>query len=177
MQLETVKYEKREGIIIISLNRPEVLNAVNQQLASDLLAALRSAEADTEAKVIILKGEGRAFSAGLDLSEQPSARPAPIEDRHDTMTSVTNIIASTRKTIIAAVHGYAIGYGLQLARSARLRIVAEGTRFDSKFPGELLDTEEALEYGIANKVVPLEELDETVMDIARKIIALETGRS
>ena len=65
MQLETVIYEKKEGMIIISLNRPRVLNAINGQLTDDFLTALRAAEADAEAKVVILRGEGRAFAPGL----------------------------------------------------------------------------------------------------------------
>ena len=69
MKLETVRYEKKQGIIVISLNRPKVLNAVNRQLALDLLEAMRAAEADPEAKVVILRGEGRAFCSGADLSE------------------------------------------------------------------------------------------------------------
>lgn len=73
MQLATVIYEKNEGIIVISLNRPKVLNAINRQLSLDFLAALRAAETDTEAKVVILRGEGRAFCAGADLSEEPPA--------------------------------------------------------------------------------------------------------
>ena len=79
MEYETVLYKKQEGIIVISLNRPGKLNAINGQLSRDFLTALLEAEADTEAKVVIIRGEGRAFCAGFDLSQSGSPeRQAPL---------------------------------------------------------------------------------------------------
>ncbi len=200
MQFETVIYEKKEGIIIISLNRPRVLNAINGQLTTDFLAALRAAEADTEAKVVILRGEGRAFCAGFDLSlsGESSARRVPLEYQLDTMQEITRVIMRMPKIVIAAVHGYAIGAGMEWSEDADIRIVAEGTKFGATetnvgqtvtnagtkllthyiglgrakelyFTNEFMDAKEALEYGLANKVVPLEELDKAAMDMAKKI--------
>lgn len=200
MQFETVIYEKKEGIIIISLNRPRVLNAINGQLTNDFLAALRAAEADTEAKVVILRGEGRAFCAGFDLSlsGKSSARRVPLEYQMDTMQEITRVIMRMPKIVIAAVHGYAIGAGMEWSEDADIRIVAEGTKFGATetnvgqtvtnagtkllthyiglgrakelyFTNEFMDAKEALEYGLANKVVPLEELDKAAMDMAKKI--------
>jgi len=198
MQLETVKYEKKEGIIVISLNRPQVLNAVNRQLTADLLSAMRAAESDSEAKVVILRGEGRAFCSGADLSEGPPAQHLPIEYRPDTLQDITRTIVRMAKVVIAAVHGYAIGAGLELAEDADLRIVAEGTKFGATetnvgatvtnagtklltyyiglgrakelyFTNDFMDAREAFEYGLANKVVPREELDNAAMEMAKKI--------
>jgi enoyl-CoA hydratase len=198
MKFETVLYEKKEGIIIISLNRPKVLNAVNRQLTIDLLAAMRAADADTEAKVVILRGEGRAFSSGADLSEPPPAGPISVEHRPDTLADITRVMVKMSKVIIAAVQGYAIGAGMELAEDADIRIVAEGTKFGATetnvgatvtnagtklltyyiglgrakemlFTNEFMDAKEALQYGLANRVVPLEELDTTSMDMAKKI--------
>ena len=197
MQLETVKYEKKEGIIIISLNRPKVLNALNRQIWADLLVAMRAAEADTKAKVVILRGEGRAFCAGADLSEE---FPEEIHWEYwaDTEQEVTRVMVRMPKVIIAAVQGYAIGAGMELAEGADIRIVAEGAKFGSTetnvgdtvtnagtkllthyiglgrakefyFTNELMDAKQAYEYGLANKVVPLEELDKAAMDMAKKI--------
>ena len=118
MQFETVLYEKKEGIIIISLNRPKVLNAVNRQLTIDLLAAMQAAEADAEAKVVILRGEGRAFSSGADLSEAPPTGPVSVEHRPDTLANITRVMVKMPKVIIAAVQGYAIGAGMELAEDA-----------------------------------------------------------
>jgi enoyl-CoA hydratase/carnithine racemase len=198
MQLETVKYEKKEGVIIISLNRPRVLNAVNRQLTVDLLAAMKAAEADTEAKVVILRGEGRAFCSGADLSEEPPKERVPLEKQPDTLQDITRAMVGMSKVTIAAVHGYAIGAGLELAEDADLRIVAEGTKFGATetnvgaavtnagtklltyyiglgrakelyFTNEFMDASEAFQYGLANKVVPLEELDKAAMEMAHKI--------
>ena len=200
MQLETVIYEKKEGIIIFSLNRPRVLNAINGQLTSDFLAALQAAEADTEAKVVIIRGEGRAFCAGFDLSlsGESSAGRVPLEYRPDTGQDITRVMVRMPKVIIAAVHGYAIGAGMEWSEDADIRIVAEGTKFGATetnvgqtvtnagtkllthyiglgrakelyFTNEFMDAKEALEYGLANKVVPLEELDKAAMDMAKKI--------
>jgi len=113
MEFETVKYEKMEGVIVISLNRPRVLNAINGQLMNDLLSALKAAEADSEAKVVILRGEGRAFCAGFDLSlaGEPREGRVPLEYRADTMQDITRAIVRMPKIVIASVHGYAIGAG------------------------------------------------------------------
>jgi len=198
MKFETVKYEKKEGIIIISLNRPQVLNAINGQLSTDFLSALQAAAADTEAKVVIIRGEGRAFCAGADLSQKPEAEPLPIQYRPDTQADITRVIMGMSKIVIAAVHGYAVGAGMEWAEDADLRIVAEGTRFGATetnvgkvvtnagtklltyyvglgrakeiyFTNEFIDAQQAYEWGLANKVVPLEELDKAVMDMAKKI--------
>lgn len=198
MQLETIKYEKKEEILVISLNRPKVLNAVNRQLTADLLTAMRAAEVDPEAKVVILRGEGRAFCSGADLSQGPPAQDLPVEHRPDTLQDITRVIVRMPKVVIAAVHGYAIGAGLELAEDADLRIVAEGTKFGATetnvgatvtnagtklltyyiglgrakelyFTNEFMDAKEALLYGLANKVVPREELDSAAMDMAKKI--------
>jgi len=198
MQLETVRYEKRGVIIVISLNRPRVLNAVNLQMTSDLLAALRAAEADTEAKVVIMRGEGRAFCAGFDLSQEPPAKPMPLEYQVDSMQEITRVIMRMPKIVIAAVHGYAVGVGMEWAEDCDLRIVAEGTKFGATetnvgqtvtnagtkllthyvglarakwlyFTNEFMDAKEAFEYGLANKVVPPEDLDEVTMEVAKKI--------
>lgn len=198
MQLLTVKYEKKDDIIVISLNRPQVLNAVNRQLREDLLKAVRAAEVDQEAKAVILRGEGRAFCSGADLSEGPPARNLPIENRPDTLQDITRAIIRMPKVVIAAVHGYAIGAGLELSMDADLRIVAEGTKFGATetnvgsvitnagtklltyyiglgrakelyFTNEFIEAREAFAYGLANKLVPLKELDKISMDMARKI--------
>ncbi len=197
MQLETVKCEKKEGVFIISLNRPDKLNALNRQIWADLLVAMRAAEADTETKVVIIRGEGRAFSAGADLGEE---LPSEIHWEHwaDNDQDVTRVMLRMPKVIIAAVQGYAIGAGMELAECADIRIVAEGTKFGSTetnvgdtvtnagtklltyyiglgrarefyFTNEFMDAQKAYEYGLANKVVPLEELDKAAMEMAKKI--------
>lgn len=199
MELETVLYEKKKGIIVISLNRPRVLNAINGQLSRDFLEALLAAEVDAEAKVVIIRGEGRAFCAGFDLSQSGSPdRQVPLEYQRDTGQNITRAMMRMPKIVIAAVHGYAIGAGMEWTEGADLRIVAEGTKFGATetnvgqtvtnagtkllthyiglarakelyFTNEFMDAREAYEYGLANKVVPLEELDKAAMEMALKI--------
>lgn len=198
MQLETVIYEKREGVAIISLNRPRVLNAQNRQLIGDFLQALKEAQADSEVKAVIVRGEGRAFCSGDDLSEKISG---PIEDIFrfvETMQDTTRVMLKMGKPVIAAVHGYALGGGCEWALDCDIRIAAEGTKFgfpetnvgatvtnagtkllplmvglgrakELVFTNEMIDANKALQWGLVNKVVPLEELEKAAMDMAKKI--------
>ncbi len=199
MQLETVLYDKEDGIAIISFNRPHVLNAQNRQLVSDFLAALRQAEADLEVKALIVRGEGRAFCSGDDLSEEHQI--TTIEEGLiliETLQDTTRVILRMPKPVIAAVHGYALGAGCEWAMNCDIRIAAKGTKFgfpetsvgmtvtnagtkllpiliglgrakELVFTAEMIDAEQAEKWGLVNKVVPLEELDGTALDMARRI--------
>ena len=204
MQLETVLYEKIDDIAVIKLNRPKVLNAINMQLTHDLHQALAEVALDTGVKGVILKGEGRAFCAGDDLSESPFG--IAVEDllRHvEVLQDTTRIMLNMEKPIIAAVHGYALGAGCEWAMSADIRIAAEGTRFGFPetnvgagvtnagtkllpllvgigrakwmiFSNERIDARTAEQWGLVNQVVPLEDLDKTAMALAKKITANST---
>lgn len=204
MNLETVLYEKVDDIAIIKLNRPKVLNAINVQLTRDLHAALVEASLDTSLKGLILKGEGRAFCAGDDLSESPLGWPVEDVLRHvEVLQDTTRIMLNMEKTIIAAVHGYALGAGCEWAMSSDIRIAAEGTKFG--FPetnvgagvtnagtkllpllvgigrakwmiltNERIDAKTAEQWGLVNVVVPPEDLDNTAMSMAKKIAANST---
>ena len=199
MELETVLYEKKDGIGIISFNRPHVLNAQNRQLVSDFLTALKEVEADSEVKAVIVKGEGRAFCSGDDLSEEHHT--ASIEEGLsiiETLQDTTRTILRMPKPVIAAVHGYALGAGCEWCMNCDIRIAAEGTKFgfpetrvgatvtnagtkllpllvglgrakELVFTTEMIDAAQAEQWGLVNKVVPLEELDKTAFEMANKI--------
>ncbi|HEY31995.1 MAG TPA: enoyl-CoA hydratase/isomerase family protein [Dehalococcoidia bacterium] len=199
MEYKTVLYKKQDGIIVISLNRPEKLNAIDGQLSRDFLAALMEAEADTEAKVVIIRGEGRAFCAGFDLSQSGSPeRQVPLEYQRDTGQNITRAMMRMPKIVIAAVHGYAIGAGLEWTMGADLRVVAEGTQFGATetnvgqtvtnagtkllthhiglskakelyFTNEFMDAEEAHRLGYVNKLVPPDKLESASMEMAKRI--------
>lgn len=198
MQLETVIYERKDEIAIIRLNRPKVLNAQNRQIVGDFLAALKEAQADAEVKAVIVKGEGRAFSSGDDLSEDKFATVEEGLAAIETMQDTTRTMLRMGKPIIAAVHGYALGAGCEWAMDCDIRIAAEGTKFgfpetnvggtvtnagtkllpllvglgrakELVFTNEMIDAKQAEQWGLVNKVVPLEELDKTAMDMAKKI--------
>jgi enoyl-CoA hydratase/carnithine racemase len=201
MALETVIYEKVEGIAVIKLNRPKVLNAINVQLARDFHQALAEAALDTGVKGVIIKGAGRAFCAGDDLSESPFG--VPVEDllRHvELLQDTTRIMLNMEKCVVAAVHGYALGAGCEWAMSADIRIAAEGTKFGFPetnvgagvtnagtkllpllvgigrakwmiFSNERIDARTAEQWGLVNRVVPVEDLDGTAMELVKKIAA------
>jgi enoyl-CoA hydratase/carnithine racemase len=199
MQLETVLYNKKEAVAVISFNRPKVLNAQNRQLVVDFLAALKQAEADPGVKVVIVRGEGRAFCSGDDLSEDHSM--TSMEQAFQiikTLQESTRAIMGMPKPVIAAVHGYALGAGCEWAMNCDIRIAAEGTKFgfpetkvgaavtnagtkllpllvglgrakEMVFTCDFIDAAQAENWGLVNRVVPLADLEETVMAMAEKI--------
>lgn len=201
MQLENVIYEIANDIAIIKLNRPKVLNAINVQLTRDVHQALAETALNTKIKGVILKGEGRAFCAGEDLSEVPQG--VQVEDllRHvEVLQDITRIMLNMEKPVIAAVHGYALGAGCELAMSADMRIAAEGAKFGfpetnvgasitncgtkllplligigrakwMAFTNERIDAVKAEQWGLVNFVVPADKLDETAMAMIKKITA------
>jgi len=127
----TVLYHREGAIGYITMNRPHVLNAINDAWVHDMLAAMRAAREDREARVVVVRGNGRAFCAGADLKEAPQRREIS-EYRADHMLPEQEIVREARhmdKPLIAQVHGYAVGGGCELAMLCDLRIAAEGTRF------------------------------------------------
>jgi enoyl-CoA hydratase/carnithine racemase len=201
MPFETVIVEKVDDIAIIKLNRPKSLNAINMQLTRDVHQALAEAALDTTVKGVILKGEGRAFSAGDDLSENPMGIPTEtILNYVEVLQDTTRLMLNMGKPVIAAVHGYALGAGCEWAMSADIRIAAEGTRFGfpetqvgagitncgtkllplligigrakwMAFTNEKIDAKTAEQWGLVNFVVPAGEQDAKAMEMMKKIIA------
>ncbi|HXU24564.1 MAG TPA: enoyl-CoA hydratase/isomerase family protein, partial [Tepidiformaceae bacterium] len=109
--LDDVLYERRDASAVITLNRPVVLNAINWSILRRLFWALEKAETDDDVKAIILTGAGRAFSAGGDIQ----STPPPDKDPTPGGSQITMKIWSMPKPVIAAVRGYAVGQGNELA--------------------------------------------------------------
>jgi enoyl-CoA hydratase len=200
MELECVIYDKQNAVAVIRLNRPKVLNAMNKQLWLDMQAALEDARADERIKVVVVTGEGRAFSTGADLKE---SKTRSIEDYRDYLMSlqeVSRAIIRFEKPTIAAVNGFAIGSGYELALACDIRIAAGEAKIGSPeakvtssvtggafrlvqnlvgpgkarellFTGEYIDGVEAQRIGLVNRAVPAEKLMDTVMEMAAKIAA------
>jgi len=129
----TVRYEKKGAVCHIILNRPEKLNAANDQLVEDINDALFEFDADSELKVAILSGAGRAFCSGADVQQRQLRTreelkrlggPAGRRSRENGLADAVNW-----KPVIAAVHGYALGLGYSLSQSCDLVVAAEGTKF------------------------------------------------
>jgi enoyl-CoA hydratase/carnithine racemase len=199
--MPAILYEVRDGVARVTLNRPEVLNAINLQMRDDLWSALDAIEADDEAGVVVFRGAGdRAFSAGADISEFGTA-PSYTEARRARLErDLWGRLAHFEKPLIAAVHGYALGAGCELSLLCDFRIVSEDARFglpethlgyvptaggsqtlprtigrgralDMILSAEPLDAATALAYGLVHRVVPREELDSTAEALARRLLA------
>src|SRR5436190_8223171 len=133
MDYETVQVERRGGELRITLNRPEAMNAWNQQLGLDLRAAVEQAAEDDEARAVVITGAGRGFSSGADLKAGFDPTPAGRPDVHTALTDRYHpIITGIRrmpKPVVAAVNGPAVGIGLSLALAADLVIARESAYF------------------------------------------------
>jgi len=189
-----VDYKKEGRIAIFTLNRPEALNAINAQLSRELNEAMLDFRDDPDLWVGIITGAGdRAFSAGADIKE---FRPGPMEEPAGTVERVR--ADQIWKPFIAAINGYAMGGGLELALTCDLRLAAEHARFGTpeimvgvipagggidRLPrfiprakaaeillmGQQIDAQEAYRIGLVNRVVPLAELMPTAREWAEKI--------
>ena len=195
---ECISDEKEDSIATIKLNRTKVLNAMNKQLWLDFQVALEDVKSDPEIKALIVTGEGRAFSTGADLKE---SKNRSIEDYRDYLVELqeaTRKIIRFEKPIIAAINGYALGSGYELALACDIRIAAEEAQIGSPearvtssvtggamrlvqdligpgkakellFTAEYIDGKEAERIGLVNKAVPTEQLMEEAKEMARKI--------
>lgn len=193
----TVRYEMADpGIAMITLDRPKVMNAINQQMRSDLTTAVHKADSDDRVRAILLRGAGdRAFCAGADITEfQPPE--SLVDARRDRAGPIWNdVIASARKPTVASVHGYCLGGGLEIALACDVRLAAQDAVFGfpevllgiipgaggtQRLPrlvgvgqairltlsGQRIDAAEALRIGLVTQVVPRSELDQQGLEFA-----------
>lgn len=185
-----VEYHVAAGAAWIRLDRPAVLNALNEGLLDDLESALRAAEADDEVRVAVLAGNGRAFSAGYDIGDEEGDLGS-IEDRLTSARTHLDTLFELRTPVIAAVDGPALAGGCNLAIAPDLTYASERSEFgypdmhfgelpaklvlpfvgnSLKYARELLYTgktvpaEAAARMGLVNRVVPAEDLESTVTE-------------
>lgn len=196
---ETVKEEREESILWVILNRPHRLNAFNDVLMEELADALDTAEKDPSVKCVVITGEGdRAFSAGADVTMFPKATPVKAEEFSRMGQMVFGKIEEMSKPVIAAINGFALGGGLELALACDFRIAAEHAELGNPeinlglIPGwggtqrlvrivglakakEMVmlgirvKAEEALKIGLVHKVVHYEKLRDETRDLAKKL--------
>jgi enoyl-CoA hydratase/carnithine racemase len=200
MTPQTLIAERHDAVTLIRLNRPEALNALNAQLMDELTAVLDAAEADAGVRCMVITGSDRAFAAGADIKEMASKSYAQVFTE-DFITANWERVTRCRKPVIAAVAGYALGGGCELAMMCDFIIAADNARFGqpeinlgvipgaggtqrlTRFAGKskamdmvltarMMDAAEAERCGLVSRVVPLAELISTAMEAAKKIAAL-----
>ncbi|HRD91571.1 MAG TPA: enoyl-CoA hydratase/isomerase family protein [Accumulibacter sp.] len=203
MLTETIIYRSAGGIAEIRLNRPQRLNAVTQQLYDELTVALGIAEADGDVRVVLLTGEGRAFCVGADLKAHQAGRTA--FDRRQYLQGeqiVCKRLLLLSKPVVAAVNGYALGAGAEMAIAADFLLMAESAQIglpeisigtflgggvtyllprlvglakarELVFLGERIGGAEAMRIGLANRVLP----DDGFIDAAREFAGKIAGKA
>lgn len=191
-----VKYEAAEGIALLTLNRPEQRNAVNAELAADLRAALAQFEADVTARVGVLTGAGRVFSAGMDLKAFLAGEGEAILFGEGRFAGFVG--ANRTKPMIAAVNGAALAGGLEIALACDLIVAEEGATFglpevgvgifavaggpfrlarripparaiELALTGKQIGVDEALALGLINRIAPRGDVVAAAMDLAHEI--------
>jgi enoyl-CoA hydratase len=124
MAFESLTYETRQSIVILRLNRPRVLNAMNGAMWHELSLALADAASATEVKVVVITGEGRAFSTGADLKESKTRSAEDYRDYLENLQEISRRLIRFEKPTIAAINGYALGSGVELALACDIRLAA-----------------------------------------------------
>jgi 2-(1,2-epoxy-1,2-dihydrophenyl)acetyl-CoA isomerase len=200
---DTVLYDVTEGLATVTLNRPDAMNALNNELKSALRDTLRQAAEDEAVRAVLLTGNGRAFCVGQDLKEHIGALTeegggsalTTVEEHYN---PITLAIAGMPKPVVAAVNGVAAGAGAGFAFAADHRVLAESAAFNTSFAGIALTADsgiswtlprlvgpgraadlllfprsvrsgEALDLGLAHRVVPDDQLAEAATAVTREL--------
>lgn len=197
-----VLYERGEGFATITLNRPDVLNAINGRMQRELYAALGQAVEDDEVRSVILRGAGRTFSAGGDMNESSQrildGQPAEAPQDDFSTADLWLRLWSLPKPTIAAVHGHAVGFACEIAGICDITIAAEDARLgeiqirhgygppvlitpfllgikqakEVMMLGDIILAPDAQRLGLVNRVVPADRLWEEAETLAKKFAAL-----
>ena len=199
MDFKFIVYEKSEGIATITLNRPEALNAFSKEVVSEVLQALEDIRSDESVRVVILTGAGeKAFSAGADIKAMIGMNALKARELSLMGEKLCLALENLEKPVIAALNGYALGGGLEVAMSCDLRIASEDSRMgqteiniglipgwggtqrltrlvgrtkakEMVFTGKMIDAKTAEQLGIVNMVVPADKFREAVRQFALEL--------
>ena len=199
MEFKNLKYEINDGIGLVTMNRPEALNALNSETLDSLGEFFDMVEKDKSIKVLIFTGEGKAFIAGADIAEM--LKMTGLEGRANTMHGqvICDRLEALKIPTIAAVNGFALGGGCEFAMACDIRIASEKAKFGQPevnlgiipgfggsqrlprligkgrakyytFTGEMINGEEAYRIGLADKLVSPEELISKAQEVAKVIL-------
>lgn len=199
MSYETIILDRKEGIGYLTINRPKVFNAINNQMIEEMKRAIEEFHQDKLVGVVIITGTGKAFQTGADIEELSQMSPLEILQWNQGVVENFDALEKMRQPVIAAINGYALGGGLELALACTIRIAADSAKMGlpevkigilpgaggtQRLPrligkglaaemiltGEMIDAKEAYRIGLVNRVVPAEQLMATAEEIGRKIL-------
>ena len=201
MSYQNLLLESRDAVTVVTVNRPDKLNALNDRTMEELDAAFAAIAADRGVRGVILTGTGeKAFVAGADIGELATQSPVDGKERSIRGQKVLDRIENLGKPVVAAVNGFALGGGCELAMACHLRVAAEGARLGTPevklgimcgyagtqrlsrlvgkgraleilLTGEMVDAAAALAIGLVNKVVPRDKLLAESEALLRKMLA------
>jgi len=201
MAYQNLLVETRDGITFVTVNRPDKLNALNDRTVEELDAAFAAVAADPAVRGVVLTGAGeKAFVAGADIAELATQSPVDGKERSIRGQRVLDRIERLGKPVIAAVNGFALGGGCELAMACHVRVASEnaklgtpevklgimcgyagtqrlprlvgkGRALEMLLTGEMVDAAEALRIGLVNRVVPREKLLAEAEGLMRKMLA------
>jgi enoyl-CoA hydratase len=199
MEFKFIVYEKSEGVATITLNRPEALNAFSKEVVEEILRALEDVKSDENMRVLILTGAGeKAFSAGADIKAMAGMTALKARELSLMGESLCLALENFEKPVIAAINGYALGGGLEVAMACDFRIASENARMGQTevniglipgwggtqrltrlvgmtkskelvFTGRMVDARTAEQLGIVNMVTSTDKLKETVRQFALEL--------
>lgn len=197
MSFNTIIVDKENHVGIITLNRPDQLNTFSSELAVELNNALNQLENEKNIRVLVIKGAGKSFCVGIDVSEFFGKSLHEYRGWVGLMEQMAQIIARMKKPVIASAHGYAVANGAGIIAACDLAIVTEGTKIGTTainvglfcmgpavalsrtlgrkrclemlLTGDMIDAHVAKEWGLVNQVVPAEQLEEATMKLANKL--------
>ncbi len=199
MSYETIILDRKEGIGYLTINRPKVFNAINNQMIEEMKRAIEEFHQDKLVGVVIITGTGKAFQTGADIEELSQMSPLEILQWNQGVVENFDALEKMRQPVIAAINGYALGGGLELALACTIRIAADSAKMGlpevkigilpgaggtQRLPrligkglaaemiltGEMIDAKEAYRIGLVNRVVPAKQLMATAEEIGRKIL-------
>ncbi len=200
MELRNLLVENNDGVVVLTVNRPKVLNALNAETVDDIDDAFREFASDDAVKAVVVTGAGeKAFVAGADINELAQQTAASGHQTARRGQAVFRRIETLGKPVVAAVNGFALGGGLELALACHIRLASSGAKLglpevklgaipgyggtqrlarlvgrgralELILTGEPVDAEEALRIGLVNRVVSPDELLEASVALLRKVL-------
>ena len=194
MAYQNIIFEKEDNIAVITFNRPDAMNALNNQTRVEFREAIAAVAADDQVKVLILTGSGKAFVAGSDIKEFNQTTPYAAHN----ISRLGEMVEKLEKPVIAAVNGFCLGGGNEIAMGCDIIIASDKAKFGQTevnigiipgggatqrlprligvcrakeliYTGDIISAEDAYRLGLVNRVVPAEQLMATAKELARRI--------